>query len=267
MGTICGGFGTGHILMKRGTAGDGGERAYQGMRELGKRVRDLRPDAVVILSSDHFYNLRGDEPSGLLIGLDASYQTFGDMDIPVRTLPNDVELATRIAAAAQKAKFPLVRLQSSYRPDHGVVLPYLLIGQPDLPVVPIIANLGLERVPSFAQGWMLGGLIREAVAAAAAKRVVVIGTGGLSHWLGVPEMGLVNAVWDNEVMDALIAGRAQDLTAWSQEEIVANGGNGALEVVSWVAMAGAMPGAKGERIYYEDLPQWMTGLGGVELYA
>lgn len=267
MGEICGGFGTGHILMSRGTAGDGGERAYQGMRELGRRVAALRPDAVVLISSDHFYNFRGDEPHGFLIGLDETYLNFGDMDIPVRTVKNHVKLARSIEAAAERSDFALAPLPKTYRPDHGVMLPYLMIGDPTIPFVPIITNLGLDRVPTLAQGWKLGQVVREAVTASASLRVVVIGAGGLSHWLGVPEMGRTNAKWDHEVMEAITSGKADSLISWTQEEIVANGGNGGLEIVNWIAMAASLQGAKGERVYYEELPQWMTGLGGIELKA
>lgn len=267
MGTICGGFGTSHILMRRGTAGEGGERAFRGMQELGRRVKALKPDVLVLVSSDHFYNFRGDEPGCFHIGLHERYDSFGDMDIPVRTVRNHLPLARAIAGEALQAGFALPPLQPSYRPDHGVILPYMLVGQPTLPMVPIIVNLAHDPAPTLAQGYQLGQLVRQAIRSGDFGRVVVIGGGGLSHWLGVPEMGRVNAEWDQLVLGKFADGQAEELTRWTTQEIVNGGGNGGLEIVNWMVMAGAMAGARGRQLYYEALPEWMTGMGGVELMA
>jgi 2'-aminobiphenyl-2,3-diol 1,2-dioxygenase large subunit len=253
--------------MRRGTAGDAGERAFRGMQELGRRVAALKPDLAVIVSSDHFYNFHDEEPTRFLIGTAESYRTFGDMDIPVRTIPGAAGLARAVVAEADKAGFALASLDADYRPDHGLVLPYLMIGMPDLKMLPVVTNLGVDGVPTMQQGWELGGLIRKAAAAHGGERIVVLGTGGLSHWLGVPEMGRVNSEFDREVMDRLISGDGASLASWTPGYILEHGGNGGLEIVNWAVMAGTLPGARGERVYYEALPEWMSGLGGVELFA
>tara|TARA_R110002096_G_scaffold424348_1_gene632207 strand:+ start:15846 stop:16664 length:819 start_codon:yes stop_codon:yes gene_type:complete len=267
MSTIVGSFGTGHILLRRHSAGEAGERAYQGMRELGRRIAALKPDVVVIVSSDHFYNYHGNEPATFAIGTEADFESYGDMDIPPRTIAGSSVLAEAIIARAEKEGFPLERLASSYKPDHGVVLPYLMIDKPRPAIIPIIINL--HQAPTMKQGWDLGEIIRRVVEERVSdkQRIVVVGTGGLSHWLGVPEMGRVNPEFDAEVMDTIVAGDAVKLTEWTTEYIVEHGGNGGLEIVNWAVMAGALPGARGKRLYYEELPEWLTGLGGVQLYA
>jgi len=267
MSTLVGAFGTGHILMSRGSAGEAGERAYRGMREVGRRVAALKPDVLVIVSSDHFYNLHGLESNAFLLGTAETFDSFGDMDIPVQRLAGSPGLAQRIMDATRAKNFPLVALDDSYQPDHGVLLPYLMAGL-DTQVLPVITNLGAETLPSMQQGWDLGEIVRQAIDAdSGQQRVVILGTGGLSHWLGVPEMGRVNPDFDQEVLGTLIQGNGHRLAGWSSAQIAENGGNGGLEIINWAVMAGACPGAKGEQIYYEALPEWVTGLGGIELFV
>ena len=40
-------------------------------------------------------------------------------------------------------------------------------------------------------------------------------------------------------------------------------GNGGLELLNWMMMAGTVPEAKGEKVFYEPMPAWQTGLGGI----
>ena len=99
----------------------------------------------------------------------------------------------------------------------------------------------------------------------AGERVVVVGTGGLSHWLCLPEQGRVAVAFDEDFIARMIAGRSAELAEYSADHIFRESGNGGLEVVSWLFMAGALPGAKGEKLFYEPIPQWISGMGGVAL--
>ncbi|HMO75277.1 MAG TPA: hypothetical protein PKD99_05480 [Sphingopyxis sp.] len=269
MGSIVGAFGTAHLVMKRGTAGEAGERVFDGMKEIGRRVRALSPDRLVIISSDHFYNYRIGTPIAYGVAAADSHRPFGDMHLPTDPFAGDALFARGLAAHSGAASFDLAVLED-YRPDHGVVIPMLMVGRAaGVPVIPVITNTANEPAPSLADGWRLGGLIREYVEQRrrAEERVVVIGTGGLSHWLAVPEMGRVNSEFDLAVIDALTQGRGESLLGWTGEQILAEGGNGGLEIVNWLMMAGTMPGATGERVYYEPIPEWVTGMGGIELFA
>ncbi len=66
-------------------------------------------------------------------------------------------------------------------------------------------------------------------------------------------------------MDTIVAGKAQELTGLDQDTIVEQGGNGALEIIAWILMAGCLPGVRGEHIYYEPISEWITDLGGLAL--
>ena len=66
-------------------------------------------------------------------------------------------------------------------------------------------------------------------------------------------------------MDAMVEGRGAELARMTNTEILAAAGNGGLEVSAWITLAGAVPGACGERLYYEAMPSWASGMGGVAL--
>jgi hypothetical protein len=40
-----------------------------------------------------------------------------------------------------------------------------------------------------------------------------------------------------------------------------------MEIVTWLMAAATLPGRTGEQIYYEPIPQWLTGVGGIALAA
>jgi hypothetical protein len=78
-------------------------------------------------------------------------------------------------------------------------------------------------------------------------------------------MGGANPAFDQAVMDSMTSGRSRDLIGWSADRVYAEGGNGGHEIPNWMVMAGALPDARGERVYYENVPAWITGMGGIHL--
>jgi catalytic LigB subunit of aromatic ring-opening dioxygenase len=62
----------------------------------------------------------------------------------------------------------------------------------------------------------VGAFVREAIEwRPEQKRVAVIGTGGLSHWVGLPETDKVNADFDRWFLDCLVAGKREEvITNW-----------------------------------------------------
>jgi 2'-aminobiphenyl-2,3-diol 1,2-dioxygenase, large subunit len=266
MAEIVAGFGTAHIMMKRGSAGIAGERVFAGMKEVGRRIRAAKPDLLVIVSSDHLYNYDLAIQPPFAIATDAIHTPYGDMSLPTDPTPGHADFAEGFLRFASDHDADFARLVG-YRIDHGVVLP-ALIASPDrsLPIVPIIINTAMEPTPTLARAFALGGLLQVYCATRPAlERVVVVGAGGLSHWLGVPEMGRINSDFDRAVLDALARGAPEELIGWSREEVLAQGGNGGQEILNWLFMAGAVAPARGETVYYEAVPEWITGMGGLHL--
>jgi protocatechuate 4,5-dioxygenase beta chain len=97
--------------------------------------------------------------------------------------------------------------------------------------------------------------------------VVVFGTGGISHWVGTAEMGRVNEAFDQRILRMVEEGDVTSIIAMTDQEIIEQGGNGALELKNWICAMGVMGALKAETIGYEAVPEWICGCGFTELKA
>ena len=119
--------------------------------------------------------------------------------------------------------------------------------------------------PTPARVWALGGVLRDFITRERVERVVVLGAGGLSHWLCEPEQGRVNDAFDRMVIGKIVSGRGRELAGLTSEEIRRDAGRSGLEVMHWIFAAATVPHARGEEIFYEPMPEWITGMGGIAL--
>ena len=152
-------------------------------------------------------------------------------------------------------------------PDRLIVDPVRARGQ-SIGTIPVYIAAGVDPFIRMKRAIELGGAIKAAVEAMPDdERVVVIGSGGISHWVGTPEMGKVNEAFDREIMDYACTGNLAAIQGLSDDYILDNGGNGGMEIRQWAVAMGAMPGARGEIIDYAPVREWVTGLGFVQLFA
>jgi 2'-aminobiphenyl-2,3-diol 1,2-dioxygenase large subunit len=267
MGRIVEAAATSHILMAPVGVEERAKRIVAGMNEIGRRLRAAQPNAIIVISSDHMFNINLALQPPFCVGVSDGYVPFGDMEIPREKRPGSRALGEALVRRAAARGFDLAKAEE-LRPDHGVALPLLAVDpERRIPIVPLLVNINMDPPPAPARCHSLGRVLRLTVEEdrPAGERVAVLATGGLSHWLNVPRHGEVNEAFDRSVMDILTAGRGGELARLSAAEIVARGGNGGLEVMNWL-MAGAAAGEKGgEVVYYEKMPEWFTGMGGITL--
>jgi 2'-aminobiphenyl-2,3-diol 1,2-dioxygenase large subunit len=245
------------------------ERVFDGMREVGRRVQAVAPDVLLVISGDHMFNIHMGLQVPLCIGVADSWTPFGDMGIERRPFPGHRALAEHLVERAAADGFDIAKAEE-LEPDHGIALP-LLFADPGrrIPVVPVLVNVNMSPLPQPGRCYRLGQVLRSAIESfgGPGSRVAVIGTGGLSHWLCVPRMGEVAAEFDRMVINEIIAGRAERLAQMSAAEVVARAGNGGIEIVTWLMAAATLPGRSGTAVYYEPMPEWLTGMGGVAIAA
>ena len=266
MGRIVGAFATSHILMSRSGCADRADNVLHGMQEIGRRIRALDPDVIIVVASDHMFNFSIALQAPIMIGVAESYVAHGDMDIPKVRLNGQEALSRQIVRAMAADDFDLAQM-AEYAPDHGIMVP-LVFGQiTQIPIIPIIVNVGIDPFPSARRCFALGQSLRRATMTAESGRAVVLGTGGLSHWIFTERHGEVDEAWDHTVMAALAAGRQAELASWSNEKILHEGGNGGAEIVNWIATAAVADAASASTVYYEAMPEWMTGMGGMEFHV
>jgi aromatic ring-opening dioxygenase catalytic subunit (LigB family) len=235
-------------------------RIRAGFAQARALLEQARPDAIVIFSSDHFDRCFFDNlpPFLVAVGDSAEGPINEYLKIPKVKVSVDSGLGRFLVSEglengvdfASSADLPL---------DHAEVVPLSYL-TPDwnVPIVPIVVNAFAPPMPSLKRCTQVGAFVRETVERwPERKRVAVLGTGGLSHWVGLPEMGRVNAEFDRWFMEALATGRQSDVIARYKkaEELDAVAGNGGQEVRDWLAAAGAMPPSfKAQVLAYEPLP-------------
>lgn len=258
----------GAIVVGIKRAGEQGERVKLAFDRLRDELRAAKPDALIIFGSDHFKSFFYNLVPRFCIGVGAdcgawdegvlSPETVGSFRVPVHQ-----GLACDILVKSVERDFDLASSED-LRLDHSFYAPIeRLTPMHDVPIVPIVFNVAIAPRPSLRRCYELGRAIGEIIRGRGAnERVAVIGTGGMSHTVGVPEYGFINPELDREFLDLLAASRAgQIIDHWTQELIDTKGGNGMNEIRMWLAMAGTVAGATGEVLLYEAMKGWGTGAG------
>lgn len=260
---------TSHILMSPAGVEDKAQRVVVGLKEIGRRIQGTKPDLLVVISSDHMFNLNLALQPPFCVGVADSYVPFGDMDIPRLPRPGSRSFAQKLVERAAASGFDVAKAEE-FHPDHGIALPLSFIDpQRRIPIVPLLVNINMEPAPTPSRCYALGEVLRATVESdwPSKERVAILATGGLSHWLCIPRHGEVSEPFDRRIMNTVISGHAADLAKLSAKDIVEQGGNGGLEIVNWLIAAATVPGRGGEIIYYQPMTEWFTGLGGVVLAA
>jgi 2,3-dihydroxyphenylpropionate 1,2-dioxygenase len=168
---------------------------------LGKVAREFDPELVILFSPDHFRGFFYDLLPPFTIGLRAT--AIGDYGIGEGDY--DVPEALGLECVKQlHASDVDVAMSYRMRIDHGFSqIPVLMFGSVQAyPTIPIHINCAGPPLPSFKRVRALGqGVGRWA--ASTGKRVLIIGSGGLSHDPPIPQ--IENA--PPHVAEQLIAGR------------------------------------------------------------
>lgn len=161
-------------------------------------VEAFDPELVVLFAPDHYNGFFYDVMPSFCIAMAA--EAIGDFDTAAGPLEVPQALAEGCADAVLEAG---VDAAVSYRMqvDHGFAQPLeLLLGGIDrCPVIPVFINSVAVPLPSFQRARLLGEAIGRYVRTLN-KRVLFIGSGGLSHQPPVPELAKVDARMADRLM-------------------------------------------------------------------
>lgn len=243
-------------------------RVREGFAELGRRIAAARPDAVVVVSDDHLHNFFLDNLPAFAIGASDGYPTPIEtwLNAEKRILPGHPGLGAHLIGEAMEADFdPALCMQLTL--DHGALTPLELAGlDGGTRVVPVLVNCTQPPLPTMRRCLQFGRFLARAIAGyRGLERVAVLATGGLSHDVGTPRMGLVNAEFDRTFMRLLHEADDQALLSYAQAH-VNDAGNGAEEVRMWLVAQGVAHAWRGglDVLYYEPLEAWYCGIGVAE---
>jgi protocatechuate 4,5-dioxygenase beta chain len=212
-------------------------------------VRDwlaaVRPDVVIVAYNDHGLNFFLDKMPTFAVGAAPAYRNADEgWGIPV--LPpfqGDQALSWHLIESLVGEDFDLVTCQEMVV-DHALTLPMALLW-PDqnwpVRVIPVVVNTVQAPLPSAARCYKLGQAIGRAVASwPGDERVVVLGTGGLSHQLDGERAGFINKDFDLKFIDSLTANPAW-ATQYSTVELVELAGTQGVELLNWLVARGTLP--------------------------
>jgi 2,3-dihydroxyphenylpropionate 1,2-dioxygenase len=281
------------------TRDDPGGRFADAVARLQEAIAALAPDAVVVFGPDHARNLFYDCMPPFCIGVERVTGT-GDYGTPRGDLPVARRLARDVFDGVTARGFdPAISLDLGV--DHGITQVYAkLLPGLDVPLVPVVVNSGCPPLPGFARCADLGRAVGAAITASVgSERVLVVGSGGMSHWPAsisaedpavttdwrdflihgrsrVTQLepvrrrraeelaanaatGRVNPVWDRDVLRR-VAVDPDELARLRDADVECAAGPGALELRTWAAAAAAWAGPLAWT-HYEPVGAWITGMG------
>ena len=206
-----------------------------------------RPDVAVIFYNDHGLNFFLDKMPTFAIGAAPEYRN-ADEGWGIPTVPpvaGDQRLSWHLIERLVDEEFDVTTCQELLI-DHACTMPLALLwpGRDAWPVriVPICINTVQHPLPSAARCFKLGQAVGRAIRGYDEDlRVVVLGSGGLSHQLDGERAGFINKAFDLEFMQTL-PGDPRWATRHSIPELVEHAGTQGIELLMWIAARAALEG-------------------------
>jgi protocatechuate 4,5-dioxygenase, beta chain len=261
MAVIVGGIGTTHVpSIGKAIAEKKQNDAYwkpffKGFDYVHYWLTRTKPDVAVVFYNDHGLNFFLDKMPTFAVGAAAEYRSEDEgWGIPVsRPIPGDAALSWHLINALVADEFDVTTCQEMLI-DHAVTIPMALMWPGSassmkpwpVKIVPIQINTVQHPLPNLARCLKLGRSIGRAIESYQRDlRMVVVGTGGLSHQLDGTRAGFINKEFDKLCLDKIVA-EPEALTRYSIHDWVEQSGSQGVEFLNWMAMRGALTGRVSE---------------------
>ncbi|MGA8863182.1 MAG: class III extradiol dioxygenase family protein [Gallionella sp.] len=219
---------------------------FDGFPPVREWLRKVKPDVAVIVYNDHGLNFFLDKMPTFAVGAAPQYQNADEgWGIPVvPPFQGDQDLSWHLIESLIADEFDLTTCQEM-AVDHAFTLPMALLW-PDqkwlVRTVPVCVNTVQFPLPSAKRCYNLGQSIGKAIESwDTDARVVVIGTGGLSHQLDGKRAGFINKEFDLMFMEKLISDPMW-IMRYSIEDLVELTGTQGVELLNWVIARSALQG-------------------------
>lgn len=225
-----------------------------------------KPDIAIVIYNDHGLDFFLDKKPTFSIGTAAEYHNDdeGWGIKPVPSVTGETELSWHIVNTLIEEEFDPVVCQE-LRVDHGLTVPMSVLW-PDysyagVKVIPVVINEERHPMPKPIRCYKLGQAIGKAVESwESDEKVVVIGTGGLSHQLDGERAGFIAKDFDTYCMDKIVD-EPEELAKYSIHDLIEKAGAQGAELINWLAMRGALGGKVTELHRNYHIPISNTGAG------
>lgn len=218
------------------------------LRHFGKVLDETRPDALLVIGIDHLETFWLEAVPTFTLVLSPTAEAHYMQR--VRSVPVHTELATALLHGVVARDVDLTYSQDA-KLGHAFLTPFeYVLGDRDIPVIPLLVNAYLPPLPRPRRCFALG----QAIAAALAdrpERVAVLASGGMSHFPGTARYADPQFTFDEWVLQEVAAGRYDellDLTPVQLDEV------GESELLTWFVMLGILGAPEpGSLLSYQHL--------------
>jgi aromatic ring-opening dioxygenase catalytic subunit (LigB family) len=248
------------------------ERIRSAHDTVRRHIKELNPDVVIVVGDDQNENLHTDNLPQFAVYVGADYDTAKRFKSPERHFRAHQALARDILESGVARGFDLGSLGAFANNRlvshaHVQVLDAFL-GDSSIPTVLLFVNSihypATEPTRCYALGQFLNDVIR---ARPEHERVVIIGSGGLSHFTagypwkaykGSRTYGEISEEFDRNLLAKIEAGEGGKLAELTSFDLMEHGN---IELRSWVVALGALGKARPDFTVYEPFYRGVMGMG------
>src|SRR5579864_3110665 len=220
------------------------------MRELGKTLDETKPDAAIVIGSDHLETFfLSAVPTFAIVGGEKSRAAFARREYSLPTHPLTEELLDKLVNQG----FDLTYSQDAELGHAFAAVYEWVIEGRAIPVVPIFVNTYLPPLATARRCAQLGAAIRDVIEASP-YRIAIVASGGMSHYPGAwkyPQPAYDFDWWAIAQMERGHNDVLVNLTSEQLDEV------GNTEMLPWMVMFGAIGNRPGELVTYQ--PTWHHG--------
>ncbi|MGO9930761.1 MAG: class III extradiol dioxygenase subunit beta [Steroidobacteraceae bacterium] len=218
---------------------------FKGFEPAREWLAKLAPDVAIIVYNDHANALSLELIPTFMIGVADKFpiadEGFGPRPVP--EVQGCAPLAWHLAESLILDEFDMT-IANEMPVDHGLTVPLsITCGEPPawpFRVIPLCVNVVQYPPPTGARCYKLGQAIRRAVEKYDEDlRVVIYGTGGMSHQLQGERAGFINRQFDTAFLDGMTKDPVA-LTKITHTQYMREAGSEGIEMVMWHVMRGAL---------------------------
>jgi protocatechuate 4,5-dioxygenase beta chain len=221
------------------------KRFFDGYEPVKAWLEEVDPDIAIVVYNDHGLNFFLDKMPTIALGCADRYDNADEgWGLSMQaSFEGDAQFSWHLAESLIRQEFDLTTCQEMLV-DHGFIVPMALMWRhlPQWPVkgIPLAINVVQHPIPSPMRLLKLGHALGRAIESYPEDlKVVIFGTGGMSHQLQGERAGFIDVDYDLKCMDAVVHD-PEWLARQSIDEIIEKAGTEGIETIMWLVMRGAL---------------------------
>jgi protocatechuate 4,5-dioxygenase, beta chain len=227
---------------------------------------EVRPDIAIVVYNDHGLNFFLDKMPTFSMGAAPQYHNQDEgWGIPqIAPFTGDPKFSWHLINSLVHDEFDMCSCQEM-NVDHGFTVPMQLFWpeyeKSGIKTVPLCVNTVQHPIASPARCLKLGRALGKAIESYPEDvKVVIIGTGGLSHQLDGERAGFINKEFDLMCMDKIVSD-PDYFNDISMHKLIEEAGAQGAEFILWLIMRGALTGDVSKVHSNYHIPISNTGAG------